>query len=90
MIASSSSQLSLIVQGRSFTFADFCEAALLACGGTCNAAYFQLLETEISEALFHIELFQKLHRRLNPQNSPEGKLSAWGMSGVEFEEVNFE
>lgn len=56
-----------------------------ACGGHLTPTYFQLLETEISEVLYHLEIFRATQERINPQATPKGKLEGWGMGDIEFE-----
>lgn len=60
-------------------------AILIACGGHLTPTYFELLNTEISEVLYHLEVFQATQAKINPKNTPDGKLDGWGMGDLEFE-----
>lgn len=67
------------VQGRAFRIETLLEALMLACGRCVSGSYLQMLDTEISEVLYHLEIFQALQGKLHPESTPQGKLAAWGM-----------
>jgi hypothetical protein len=48
--------VTLLVQGRAITARDCHLMAALACGGHLNPAYFQLLNLDLSELLWHCEI----------------------------------
>jgi hypothetical protein len=73
------------VQGRRFEIRELQKALVVACGGYLSETYFRLMDTEISEVLYHIEVYRDVQARTHPELNAEGKLNAWGMSGVEFE-----
>lgn len=60
-------------------------AMVAACGGHLTPTYFALLDTEISEVLYHLEVFQALQAKIHPKSTPDGRLDGWGMAGIEFE-----
>ncbi|MBD2256652.1 hypothetical protein H6G13_03640 [Pseudanabaena sp. FACHB-2040] len=39
--------------------------ALLACGGHINSGYFELLELQVSELIYHLEVVQAVQTRIH-------------------------
>ncbi|MBD2168063.1 hypothetical protein H6G04_27130 [Calothrix membranacea FACHB-236] len=64
-----------------FTVNSLLQNLMIACGGKITEAYFKLLDTEISDCLYHLYLFIDLKEKQAP---PEKKLEQWDMQGVEF------
>jgi hypothetical protein len=62
------------------------EALMVACGKHVSSSYLQMLETEISEVLYHLEIFEKMQGKIKPASTPNGKLAAWGMGDDDFNE----
>lgn len=65
------------------TVTDLLQSLILACGGSFNSAYFDFLEMEISDCLYHLYLWINLKNK--QESSPDNKLNQWGMVGVDFE-----
>lgn len=64
------------------TVSELLQTLIQACGGHFNDSYFQFLDMEISECLYHIYILIDLQNKQSPK--PESKLAKWGMEGVEF------
>ncbi len=64
------------------TINDLLELLILSCGGKFNPAYFQFLDMDISECLYHLYIFINLKQKEGP--SPENKLKDWGFSTNDF------
>ncbi|WP_339393658.1 hypothetical protein [Nostoc sp. UHCC 0870] len=79
-------QLLFSVQSQpALTCTELLQSLILACGGSINPSYFQFLDMEISECLYHLYVFIDLNKKQKP--SPENKLHEWGMTGgIEFGE----
>lgn len=57
----------------------------MACGGHINPAYFQLLELQVSELLYHLEIVQAVQTRIHPEQTAEGKAQAWAGGDIDWE-----
>lgn len=65
------------LQNRSFTPTELFELAAMCSGGKATAGYFQMLELQVSEFLFHVEIINKVNERAQPK---EDKSSVYGGS----------
>jgi hypothetical protein len=70
------------VQDRVFTVQELLETLMLASGGKVSEGYFKLLDTEISEALYFVDLYINVQKRINP---PTKNNDIEGFEGVEFD-----
>jgi hypothetical protein len=64
--------LRLAVQGRSFTPVELYEVAAMCAGGKANDGYFRLLELQISEFFFHVEVISRVMERSRPKQEKAG------------------
>lgn len=68
-----------------FTISSLLQSLILACGGSINPAYFNFLEMDITECLYHLYLFKDLKDRENNLRK-ETKVSEWGFEGIEWQD----
>jgi hypothetical protein len=74
------------IAGRTFTADTLYENAALLCAGKINPAYFELLEQQISEYWYHVEMFTSVLRKINPDVKADGtKGNVLGAGPIEYE-----
>jgi hypothetical protein len=45
---------------------------MLAAGGKASSGYFHLLDLQVSELLFHIDVYTSVQKRTQPKEKPSG------------------
>jgi len=73
-------EVAFSVQGTDWTFSILCKVLIKASGGHLSPAYFELLNMEITECLYHLLNYIQYCKELQPS-----KIEEWGLNDVEFE-----
>jgi hypothetical protein len=79
----SDSFLTIVIQGHSFRPMDVFEMAARATEGVLTTGYFMLLDCQISEFIFHMEVFSKVKYKLHPNPDKASQIGGY----MEWEEV---
>jgi hypothetical protein len=75
------------VQGRAFDLTSLTESLIIACGCKLSSAYFEMLDMDVSDVLYHLERFRRVQELKYPDKTSSGKLQSWGFSDDDFEEI---
>ncbi|ANV88496.1 hypothetical protein AWQ22_14070 [Picosynechococcus sp. PCC 7117] len=63
-----------------FTFPHLSKSIIAATGGHINPAYFQMLDMEISECLYHLFIYVD-----HTESNRPSKVDEWGINNSDFE-----
>lgn len=77
------------VQGQpAYTLTEFYQLLILATGGIVSPSYFLLLETEISDCLYHLNLYIDLKNREHAKQKQRESINQLSLpDNIEYEAV---